>query len=120
MKDGELEITMKLKPRQAYTLPFLQLFLAYQPKEMVVEYLKQYTKSESLEVIIRNWPIPELQMKHVMETYNFVRFQRQNFVNFFNRTKKMLTKVETMIATHYGFTPEEIVELLQDRELIES
>ena len=120
LQDGDIEITMKLKPRQAYTLPFLQLFLAYQPQEMIVEYLKQYTKPEPLETIIGNWPIPELQMKHVMETYNFVRFQRQNYTNFFNRTKNMLIKVEKLIAGHYGFTPEEIDELLADRELIES
>lgn len=120
LQDGELEITIKLKPRQAYTLPFLQLFLAYQPKEMILNYLKQYTKPEPLDEIIGNWPIPELQMKHVMETYNFVRFQRQNFVNFFNRTRNMLIKVETMVAKHYGYTPEEIEELLHDTALIES
>ena len=119
LKDDDLEISIKLKPRQAYTLPFLQLFLAYQPKEMISNYLKQYSKSETIETIITNWPIPELQMKHVMETYNFVRFQRQNYVNFFNRTKNMLIKVETLIATHYGFTTEEIAELLADRDLIQ-
>ena len=120
LKDGDLEITFKMKPKQAYTLPFLQLFLAYQPKDMVINYLKTFTKPEPVETIIAGWPVPELQMKHVMETYNFVRFQRQNYINFFNRTKTMLIKVETQIATHYGFTPEEITELLADKELIQS
>ena len=120
LTDGDLEITLKLKPRQAYTLPFLQLFLAYQPKDMIINYLKQYIKPESLEIILAGWPIPELQMKHVMETYNFVRFQRQNYINFFNRTKNMLIKVETMVAKHYDFTPEEIEELLHDKALIEA
>ena len=87
---------------------------------MIINYLKQYIKPESLEIILAGWPIPELQMKHVMETYNFVRFQRHNYINFFNRTKNMLIKVETMVAKHYDFTPEEIEELLHDKALIEA
>jgi hypothetical protein len=120
LKNEELEITIKLKPRTPYTLPWLQLFLAHQNREMIQDYLKQnYTKPETLELILASWPIPELQMKHVMETFNFVRFQKQNLTNFFTRTRNMLLKVETQIATHYGLTPEEIQELLSDKELIE-